>query len=103
MSEKRLHPRKTLQHPVTLELGAGGTRTPGICRDASLGGMFIETAVAAHFGAELKIHVTLPGMKEESTILAVVRWMKPDGVGVQFGVMGARATHALIQLIDTAV
>ena len=38
-------------------------------------------------------------MKEDSAIDAVVRWAMPTGMGVQFGRMGARDTHALTLLL----
>ena len=41
----------------------------------------------------------LPGLKDEVAIDAVVRWAKPAGMGVQFGRMGARETHALTLLL----
>jgi hypothetical protein len=30
---------------------------------------------------------------------AVVRWNKPGGFGVQFGLLGAKETHSLAQLL----
>ncbi len=39
-------------------------------------------------------------MKQEAEIEAIVRWCKPTGMGVQFGVMGARETHALTTLLS---
>jgi type IV pilus assembly protein PilZ len=40
-------------------------------------------------------------LREEAVVDAVVRWSKPDGMGVQFGVMGARETHALTQMLSS--
>ena len=31
-------------------------------------------------------------------IPGVVRWTRPDGMGVQFGLLGARETHAITEL-----
>jgi type IV pilus assembly protein PilZ len=69
------------------------------CRDISLGGMFIETDAPLPYGSALRVHVRLPGLKGESTLRAVVRWAAANGMGIQFGTMGARETHALTLLL----
>jgi PilZ domain len=96
--ESRKHPRRKLQAPVAYQIGAG-PRVDAACRDASLGGMFIETTERPAYGTRLKVFVVLPGRKEETTIDAVVRWATAEGMGVQFGVMGARDTAALVELL----
>ncbi|EYF08651.1 Hypothetical protein CAP_2511 [Chondromyces apiculatus DSM 436] len=70
------------------------------CRDISLGGMFVETTTQVPFGATVTLYLPLPGM-HNTTIKATVRWTKPDGMGVQFGVMGARETHALMLFLGS--
>jgi type IV pilus assembly protein PilZ len=96
--ENRQHPRKIIETDVAFQ-AAGGLRIAARCRDVSLGGMFIETASALAYGARVRVFVQLPGLKGESAIDAVVRWSNPSGMGVQFGVMGARETHALTLLL----
>jgi type IV pilus assembly protein PilZ len=64
--------------------------------------MFVETPTPAPFGAAVLVYLRLPGMKQEVAIRSTVRWTKPDGMGVQFGVMGARETHALTELLSSA-
>lgn len=67
-----------------------------------MGGMFIETADPAAFGAAVRLFVTWPGLRGETEIRATVRWTKRgEGMGVQFGVMGARETHALVAWIQS--
>ena len=101
MTEHRQHPRKSLEWPVAFQVGAS-PRVGASCRDVSLGGMFIETPEPASYGAEVMIYLTLPGLRDEAAIKSTVRWTKRGaGMGVQFGVMGARATHALIELINS--
>jgi type IV pilus assembly protein PilZ len=68
----------------------------------SIGGMFIETMFVAAFGDELTIFMQLPGLKDEVSVRAVVRWTEAGGMGVQFGTMGARETYALTKLISSA-
>jgi type IV pilus assembly protein PilZ len=61
--------------------------------------MFVETPTPAPFGATVIVYLRLPGMKQEVGVRSTVRWTKPNGMGVQFGVMGARETHALTELL----
>lgn len=103
MSDNRQHPRTQLkvQPPVWFQAG-DGPRVEGICRDISLGGMFIETSKPPPFGSEIRVFIQLPGQKREIGIRATVRWTKRAGMGVQFGIMNARDTHALTELLATA-
>lgn len=70
----------------------------GIARDISIGGMFVETETPAGFGAEIVIHVRLPGATEEFAIPGVVRWVRDGGMGVQFGLLGAALTHVITEI-----
>lgn len=99
MRDHRQYPRKSLQSQVTFQL-EGGPQVEASCRDISLGGMFIETDSPAPFGAAITVYLPLPGM-HGAAIRGTVRWTKPDGMGVQFGMMGARETHALTKLLGT--
>lgn len=98
MSENRQHPRKAIATEVGFQIG-DGPRTEARCRDVSLGGMFIETATPVPYGTPVRIYARLPDMPGEALIEAIVRWAKPDGMGVQFGRMGARETHGLTVLL----
>lgn len=99
MADNRQHPRHLTRLPVTFQV-AGGERIAASCADISLGGMFVETESPAPYGAQLVVHVALPGLKEEAALAATVRWVKKGaGMGLQFGVMGARETHAIVQLL----
>jgi hypothetical protein len=100
VSENRQHPRKIIASEVSFQAGES-PRTDARCHDLSLGGMFIETPAPLPYGARLRLYLRLPGLRDETTIDAIVRWSKPDGMGVQFGVMGARETYALTQLLTT--
>jgi len=44
------------------------------------------------------VYATLPGEKAPFAMPGVVRWCRPDGMGVQFGNLGARETHAITEL-----
>lgn len=86
---------------VAFQVG-DGPRIDAFSRDLSIGGMFIVTDKPAPFNATVNLYMQLPGVKQEVTVKATVRWMEPDGMGVQFGLMGARETHALTQLLTGA-
>jgi type IV pilus assembly protein PilZ len=84
-----------------LEFVAKGGKEPvkGRAKDISVGGMFVETQTPLAFGVELVVHVTLPGQKSPFALPAVVRWSRAgEGMGVQFGLLGARETHAITEL-----
>jgi Tfp pilus assembly protein PilZ len=71
----------------------------GLGKDISVGGMFIETEAPASFGSGIVVRFRLPGHKEEMVMQGVVRWTRADGMGVQFGLLGARETHAITELV----
>ena len=67
-------------------------------RDVSLGGLFIELIPVPPFG--LSFDVVTQAMAARSMRLPVtVRWVTPEGCGVQFGLLGAYETHALVNFI----
>jgi hypothetical protein len=96
--ENRQHPRKQLHPPVAFQLG-DAPRVDAECHDISLGGMFVQTPHVAPYGAKIRVFLTLPELKGEAVVDSIVRWSKPDGMGIQFGVMGARETYALTKLL----
>jgi hypothetical protein len=70
-----------------------------IAVDISLGGMFIVTKRPAPFGAEIRIYARLHGAEGEFALPAIVRWTKADGMGVQFGPLGAKETLAITEIV----
>jgi type IV pilus assembly protein PilZ len=98
VEDKRVHPRVVVDLTVSCEPKDAPAFT-GLARDISVGGMFVETSGSMAFGGELTIVVRLPGMKTDSRLPGVVRWVKPGGFGVQFQLLGARETHALTELM----
>lgn len=71
-------------------------------RDLSIGGMFVETPTPAPFNSELEILVVLPGAGDTSSLPARVRWDRDGGMGIQFGLLGARETHLIAKLARPA-
>lgn len=101
MTDLRRTPRVPLQK--TVEFVSQNDEVPvrmeGLARDISLGGMFIETEVPCAEGERMTIHLTLPEGRHELSLPAVVRWTSREGMGVQFGLLGARDTHEITQFI----
>jgi Tfp pilus assembly protein PilZ len=60
--------------------------------------MFVETATPAAFGADVILHVELPGGTEPFALPGVVRWVRDGGMGVQFGLLGALETHLITEI-----
>jgi type IV pilus assembly protein PilZ len=98
MQEKRRHPRRPVRIPVRI-LPREAAPFDGETVDLSVGGMFIESQGSVAFGQELEIELDLPGLGP-TRLPAIVRWNRPEGFGVQLGLLGARHTHALANLID---
>jgi type IV pilus assembly protein PilZ len=98
VADNRQHPRKAIHPTVAFQVG-DGPRENAHCRDISLGGAFLETTRKIPYETRVKVFVYLPALKAETMVESVVRWSTPDGMGVQFGVMGGRETSALIELL----
>jgi len=95
---QRASERTNVELPTSI-LYSDGTVIRGVARNISIGGAYVEVDAPAPFGASVVIVLSLPGVAERVQIEAVVRWNTPRGMGVQFGLMGARATHALTEAL----
>jgi hypothetical protein len=100
--ELRRYQRAPIDVPVEFAAKGSAERTAGRAKDISVGGMYVETAAPLPFGVELVVHLTVPGQKAPFAMPAVVRWRGPQGMGVQFGLVGARETHAITELTKEA-
>jgi type IV pilus assembly protein PilZ len=98
MREQRRHTRKEIRFPVDFRCG-DGPRVAGVCANLSVGGIFIETSSPAPFASEIAVLVRLPDMEAEASLPATVRWVTAAGMGVQFGLLGARETHGITVLL----
>ncbi len=96
MQERRREARVSVPIPVTLILPE---RALGTCRDINLGGMFVEAERVLAYGSPLTVLLRLPGFDREVAVAGTVRWEDSGGMGIQFGMMGARETAALLELI----
>lgn len=98
--DKRVHPRVPINVDVTCQV-EGGASIAGRSRDISIGGMFIESEAPVTFGMQVSIVLRLPNTKQDSRLPGTVRWLNPGGFGVQFGLLGARETHAISELLKS--
>lgn len=98
----RRHSRVPFAEPIVFVLKGNDERHTGASRDISLGGMFIETTTQAAFGAEIVVHVHVPGEAQAFALPGIVRWVGKEGMGVQFGMLGARETHTITELVAAA-
>jgi hypothetical protein len=96
--EKRRHERVPVSIHVTCEVKGGGTTSVTIV-DLSVGGLYIQAESAPAFGSEVRLTGDFPGAPA-LTLPGVVRWGKPGGFGVQFGLLGARETHVLTAIVQ---
>jgi hypothetical protein len=99
VSELRRYQRAPVD--VAVEFAAKGAerKIAGRATDVSLGGMFIRTDAPLPFSSEIVVHLTLPRQRGPFALPAVVRWVGATGMGVQFGLLGARETHAITELM----
>ena len=97
MPTRRVHDRYDVSLPVTIL--SGSSEVSGLTRNVGLGGMFIFTDFSAQFGDRVLLRLRLPALREDSRIEATVRWVEPDGVGVQFGSLRAMEVWGLNQLL----
>ena len=101
MIDLRRTPRVPLQAAVEFSSESDDVpvRVEGMARDMSLGGMFIETDAPCVEGERIVIHLTLPKAQRAMSLPAIVRWTSKDGMGVQFGLLGARDTHDITTFV----
>ena len=104
-AQRRAYERFETDMAVTVVHGAGDTKveTSGKTVNVSLGGMLLELEGTVPFGAQVKVRVVLPALKEATELAATVRWVKDGAVGVQFGSLRAKEAWALNQLFKSLV
>jgi len=95
--------RRTVRRAVTLavRVEAPGREIAGVARDLGLGGMFVNASEPFSYAAEVSVVFGRDPIGIELRLPAVVRWVTAHGFGLQFGRLGARETHALVQLLTT--
>lgn len=92
--EKRKHQRKSVDLEASVE-SRGHVSIFGRVRDMSIGGIYLVTVSTLPFGSQVEVKIDLTGNGTPFALPAVVRWNGPDGLGLQFGLLGAKETHAI--------
>jgi Tfp pilus assembly protein PilZ len=100
VAELRRYERTPLDVAVTFSSKGGERLFAGRAPDISLGGMFIETTEALPFGDEMVVFVAFPRQRGTFSLPGIVRWTRRGGMGIQFGLLGARETHAITRLSE---
>lgn len=98
MRNRRVLSRLPVSLPVTLIWDEQSHEA--IVTDLGMGGGFIECPVPAPFATALV--VVVQHRNGELSLPATVRWNGENGMGVQFGLLGARETHAIAELLQRA-
>lgn len=99
MIEKRQHPRQAVDLEASVSVDGSSDVIPGRVRDLSIGGMFFVGDVQLAFGTKVTVSIMFPKPSGELKFPGVVRWRGEDGIGVQFGLVGAKETHAIAQAV----
>lgn len=97
MTEQRRHQRVPVSFKVQC-VRDDGDSFDGLVTDLSVGGMFIDSERALPFDTKLTLVITALSARELK-LPATVRWSEPLGFGVQFGLLGAYATHVIVDLV----
>ena len=92
MDEKRVHQRLNVEVQGRLE-AVDATSVDVIVTDISLGGVYVRTDASPRLATAISLSLDLDG--QTIALPGTVRWSKPDGFGVQFGLLGAKDTHTL--------
>ncbi len=80
--ERREHPRKPCR--IAVKGHAWDSAFEALARNASLGGVFIETPCVFAVDEEIVLSFTLPGQDESVKIIGKIVWNVPGGLGIQF-------------------
>jgi hypothetical protein len=97
VAEQRKHHRVPVSFKVTCILDEAN-KFEGVARDLSVGGLFVESDRTMAFGTSVTLLASGLAARE-LRLPGVVRWAEPGGFGVQFGLLGAYATHVIVDLV----
>jgi c-di-GMP-binding flagellar brake protein YcgR len=103
VQEQRRHQRAALHATVEISR-ASGAKISGTAADISLGGMFVEIEEVLPFSEEVRIRFASPiDARVMLDVPGKVRWTRTNGAGIQFGLIGAAETHAIVEYLRTAI
>jgi type IV pilus assembly protein PilZ len=96
--DQRKYARAPIDTPLFFFVKGDKTEREGVGKDISVGGMAIETKTPAAFGQAVIVHVSLPGSDDILALPGVVRWVRGNLMGLQFGLLGALETHIITEI-----
>jgi type IV pilus assembly protein PilZ len=99
VTEKRKFPRTTVDLEGTLLVDGAHEETRVKVRNLGIGGLFLTANISLSFGAKVTVTIDFPAPVGRLVFPAVVRWRDNDGTGLEFGLLGAKQTHAIAQLM----
>jgi hypothetical protein len=100
VGEQRCFDRVTFRDPLVL---AGTTNVLAEARDISANGVFASAQrVAFEPGARVVVHLHPRGELGVIRLPGIVRRVRSDGVGIQFGALGVREAHVLMRIVAAA-
>ena len=82
---------------MAFEIDGGGGFDAQVV-DLSVGGAFVEAEPSPAMGTKVLLRIEMPS-GQELAVGGIVRWVKPEGIGVQFGLLGVRETYALTEFL----
>lgn len=97
--------RISQRHNVVLQatLTVDGESNDAVIEDLSLGGAQVIYPHRLPMGKRIKVSFVLPGRDEPIKVGAVVRWVKPESIGLQFEGLRARDVWSLNKYFETIV
>ncbi len=99
MTGRRVHERYDCNLDVTVAID--GLDVVATATNVSLGGIFVSTEMEVAYGTQGKLTFRVPALKEDAVVDVTVRWVKPGGLGLQFGSLRAIEVWALNQYFKT--
>lgn len=98
VQDRRAHLRVPTQLDVAYEL-PGGPALAAVALDIGLGGTRLESARPPPTGSPITVVARLPGATDKSRIPATVRWSRESQFGLEFGLVAARDTHLIVDMM----
>ena len=97
---RRVHQRFSCELPVTLRIA--DQEISALATNIGLGGVFLTMAdTGLAYGTEGAIDLKLPALHEPARIQVTVRWVVPEGIGLQFGSLRALEVWGLNEYFKT--
>lgn len=72
------------------------------CRDLGIGEAFLVATERAAVGTTFTLHVTRRRIGDSVALTAIVRWARPDGMGIEWSCLLTQETRSLLELMKRA-